>query len=116
MTPLIDVLLVLLIIFMVIVPLKPVGLAARVPQDAKEQTLAAERTLVITVQAGGAIRLNQESLPADGWPGRLRQALSLRADKTVYFRAEPDLEFRHVAYAIDEARGAGAGAIGLLSR
>lgn len=116
MTPLIDVLLVLLIIFMVIVPTTPVGLRAQVPHDAASPVTAGPSPIVVTVRADGTARLNQQSLGTDEWPERLREALALRGDKTVFFRAEPDLEFRHVASAIDEARGVGAGAVGLLPR
>ena len=115
MTPLIDVLLVLLIIFMVITPLKPVGLEARVLQDSKEPALATDnRALVVTVRGDGGAALNNKEFDAAEWPGRLRTALARRADRTVFFTAAAGMEFQWVARAIDEARTAGARNVGLM--
>jgi biopolymer transport protein ExbD len=115
MTPLIDVLLVLLIIFMVITPLKPVGLEARVLQDSKEPASPADqRALVVTVRDDGGVAINSENFGAGEWPERLRAALARRADRTVFFTASGGMEFQWVARAIDEARTAGAGNVGLM--
>jgi len=115
MTPLIDVLLVLLIIFMVITPLKPVGLEARVLQDSKELASPSDnRALVVTVRDDGGAAINNEWFDAAEWPGRLRTALARRADRTVFFTAAAGMEFQWVAKAIDEARTAGARNVGLM--
>ena len=115
-TPLIDVLLVLLIIFMVIVPAHSVGLAVRAPETGLAAPMVTEASLVVTVLEDGGALLNREKLGAGEWVGRLRTVLAGRADRTVFFAAAPDMEFRVVARAIDQARGVGAGQVGLLRR
>jgi len=117
-TPLIDVLLVLLIIFMVIVPTKSVGLQVRAPQDDRTAppSPSDNRALVITVLGDGGAMVNRDRLSAEEWPAKLKWVLASRADRTVFFTAEPDLEFRLVGTAIDNARQAGATQVGLLAK
>lgn len=117
-TPLIDVLLVLLIIFMVIVPTKSVGLPVRAPQDDRTAppTPSDNLALVITVLGDGGAILNRDRLNQADWPAKLKWVLASRADRTVFFTAEPDLEFRLVGTAIDHAREAGATQVGLLAK
>jgi len=115
-TPLIDVLLVLLIVFMVIVPTRSVGLAVRAPQQQDQPAAVAERALVITVFDDGGAMLNRERLASPEWPQRLRTVLASRADRTVFFTASADTEFRHVGQAIDAARASGASQVGLLAK
>lgn len=117
-TPLIDVLLVLLIIFMVVLPTRSVGLEVQVPQQDSNATpsRAQELALVITVRDDGGADLNREHWKAGEWHARLRTLLASRADRTVFFTAEPDLEFRLLGEAIDAARAAGAKQVGLLAK
>lgn len=115
-TPLIDVLLVLLIIFMVIVPAHSVGLPVRAPMEDKLAAPATARTLVITVLNDGGVVMNRNRMAAGEWPDALRRIMAMRADKTVFFTAAPDMEFRLVGVAIDQARAAGAGQVGLLGK
>jgi biopolymer transport protein TolR len=117
-TPLIDVLLVLLIIFMVIVPTHSVGLPVRAPQDDRTEPRSPSDNLalVITVLKDGGAILNRDRLSEADWPAKLKWVLASRADRTVFFTAEPDLEFRLVGMAIDHARHAGATQVGLLAK
>ena len=118
-TPLIDVLLVLLIIFMVITPLTPYGLAALAPQPPKKNQPPPppddDRTVVIVIDKQGHISLNQEPIEKELMGARLEQIFRTRAERVVFVKGDPDLDFSAVAQAIDIARGAGIDKIGLMT-
>ena len=118
-TPLIDVLLVLIVIFMVITPLTPQGLAVSVPQDApprEESPVKNEDKLVLSLDREGKIRLNQEPLEVSSLSPRLKEIFSTRSDRTIYVQADRDLLFNDIAWLIDIVRGAGATRVGLITR
>src|ERR1041384_1354366 len=110
MTPMIDVLLVLIIIFMVITPLTPKGLEALVPQPPPPNQKAAEdntRTVVIVVNKDKSMMINQEATDENKLGPRLEEIFKTRAERVVFVKGDPDLEFKDVAQAIDIAHGAG---------
>jgi biopolymer transport protein TolR len=118
MTPMIDVLLVLIIIFMVITPLTPKGLEALVPQPPPPNQKVQEdntRTVVIVVNKDKSMMINQEQTDENKLGPRLEEIFKTRAERVVFVKGDPDLEFRDVAKAIDIAHGAGLDKVGLMT-
>ena len=120
-TPLIDVLLVLLIIFMVILPEHKMGEKTLIPQPSPD--IAAkppESPVVIQLNnvAGNkpVLKINQQEVPWDGLEARLKDVYKQREDKVAFVKGDPDVEFEYVAEAVDITHRAGADRIGLLGK
>ena len=118
MTPMIDVLLVLIIIFMVITPLTPKGLEALIPQPPppnQQQQQSDQRTVVIVVNKDKSMMINQEQTDENKLGSRLEEIFKTRAERVVFVKADPDLDFQYVAKDIDIAHGAGIDKVGLMT-
>ena len=123
-TPMVDVLLVLIIIFMITPrPDKAHGLDTKVPQPATPAQAQArvESTIVLQVVQGGSptvgLRLNREDVAWRDLPQRLRDIYKTRATKVMFIRGDKEVDFAHVARALDLAREADPLiAIGLLGK
>jgi biopolymer transport protein ExbD len=120
MTPMIDVLLVLIIIFMVITPLTPKGLEALVPQPPPKNMPPPppdqDRTVVIIIDKDRHMKLNTEDITEAALGKRLEDVFKTRAERVVFVKGDPDLEFQYVARAIDIAKGAAIDKVGLMTK
>jgi biopolymer transport protein ExbD len=115
MTPMIDLLLVMLIIFLTIAPVHSKGLPARVPQSAvSARSAAPEQDLVLSVARDGSIRLNTRGIQREELPAALAGIFRQRQDHTIFVRGAGELTFGQVAEVIDVATAAGAQAVALI--
>lgn len=116
-TPLIDVLLVLLIIFMVIVPVTPRGLESEVPQKSNaDQPMAGPVSVrLLDDGAGNSLRYEVDGRAVDrsGLDEALLATLRVRSDRSVYVAASPSVSYQFVAEAVGAAKAAGAMTVGL---
>jgi biopolymer transport protein TolR len=113
-TPLIDVLLVLLIIFLIIQPPPSHGLKAEAPPSAKNAKAEPRDDIVITVLHDHSVRLNQEPVALSDLEGRLRELFKNAVHHVIFVRGGKDLDFEDVARVIDIARGAGLERVALM--
>ena len=117
-TPLVDVMLVLLIIFMVITPAMFEQFWVNIPNDPDDLPEAAtdpSQPLVVSVNAEGGIRINRDVVPDAQFPERLTRVLAARGDRKIFFDAHDDVPFERAAEALDLSREGGASTVAVMT-
>ena len=114
-TPMIDVLLVLLIIFMMVIPMarKAIDIQLPDPNPAVAPANAVSQQIVLEVLPNGAFAVNKEPLNKDNLVKRLKEIYDPRPDKLIFVKGDPSVKYQDVIYAMDMARQAGVLVIGV---
>jgi biopolymer transport protein TolR len=115
-TPLVDVVLVLLIIFMVITPVVQMGYLVRVPPKAPANLppSAVNDQIVLRLMPENRILINKDDVPADQFPQRIREILHGNTSKMVFFSGSRDVDYDTTIRFLDSARAAGVKNIGII--
>jgi biopolymer transport protein TolR len=115
-TPYIDILLVLLIIFMVITPVSQLDLDVKVPQKSEsEEKVAATNVIVVSLGESGQVAINNEPVSLVNLGKELQRIYSERSNKNMFVSASAKVIYGDVVKIIDIAKGAGVGDIGLIT-
>jgi biopolymer transport protein TolR len=115
-TPLVDVMLVLLVIFMVTAPIIQQGVQVNLPQAKAAAIPGTEQLLVVSIAKNGKIYLNDNVMTLDELGSRMRAIRANEAEKQVYVRADQDVRYGLVMKTIAELKQAGIERVGMVTR
>jgi len=115
-TPLVDVVLVLLIIFMVITPVVQMGYLVRVPPKAPANLppSAIQDQIILRLMPDNRMFINKDEIPPDQFPQRIREVLHGNQSKMVFFQGSPEVDYESTMKFLDTARENGAKNIGII--
>lgn len=114
-TPFVDVMLVLLVVFMVTAPLLTVGVEVDLPESAADHLPGDDEPLVVTIAADGAIHLQELEVPLEELAAKLRAVTEERADARIFVRGDRAVDYGRVMRVMGELDAAGFGEIGLVA-
>jgi biopolymer transport protein TolR len=115
-TPLVDVMLVLLVIFMVTAPIIQQGVQVNLPQAKAGAVAGDEEPLIVSITQNGRVYLNDNPMTLSELGKKLRAVRRLQKDKEVYLRADQDVRYGVVMKAIEEIKEAGIVKLGMVTR
>ena len=114
-TPLVDVMLVLLVIFMVTAPILQQGVSVDLPEVTAGALTGREEQLVVAITREGKVYLNDTPMPMDELRKKLEAVLRLRPDREVYLRADKNVPYGRVVEVMAAARTAGVKRLGMVT-
>jgi biopolymer transport protein TolR len=114
-TPLVDVVLVLLIIFMVTAPMLQMGIDVNLPQVKSKSIDVTEEKLVLTINSAKEIFINKNKVPVTGLGAKLESIFANRIDREVFMRADKNVPYGFVVEVMSEVRKAGVDRLGMIT-
>jgi biopolymer transport protein ExbD len=114
-TPMIDVLLVLLIIFMMVIPMSRKAIDLQLPDPTPDETNSGPppSQIVMEVLPGNTFRINSQPVTKAELPKKLKEIYDPRPEKIIFVKGDPAVKYSDVIWAMDAARGAGVKVIGM---
>jgi biopolymer transport protein TolR len=114
-TPLVDVMLVLLVIFMVTAPMMQQGVQVNLPKADTKAMTQAEETVVVAVDKNGKIFINKDEVPAADLRSRLTDMFATREKKEIFLKADAGVPYGEVVKAMADIKGAGIERLGMVT-
>jgi len=114
-TPLVDVMLVLLVIFMVTAPMMQQGVQVNLPKANTKAMAQAEETVVVTVDGNGKIFINKDEVPAVNLRARLTEMFATREKKEIFLKADAGVPYGEVVKTMADIKGAGIERLGMVT-
>ncbi|WP_243372057.1 protein TolR [Geotalea sp. SG265] len=114
-TPLVDVMLVLLVIFMVTAPMMQQGVQVNLPKAETKALAPQEETVIVTLERSGRIFINKNEVPQGELKSRLSGMFASRTKKEVFLKADKDVPYGEVVKTMAEIKGAGIERLGMVT-